>query len=132
MSLVCIKRTSPESRAHAGPLTMCERVYFVRVNCVVKANEEAKESRVFPHESTLCFLTLVIYFTLSGVVPKLLRQLRGDPLCVNVSKHICNRFGDCGLVGRVDNKVTWLILPVVICLSQRLSHACLSINNFIL
>ena len=27
--------------------------------------------------------------------------------------------------------VTWLILPVVICLSQRLSHACLSINNFI-
>ena len=32
----------------------------------------------------------------------------------------------------VDKKVTWLILPVVICLSQRLSHACLSINNFIL
>ena len=31
-----------------------------------------------------------------------------------------------------DNKVTWLILPVVICLSQRLSHACLRINNFIL
>ena len=26
----------------------------------------------------------------------------------------------------------WLILPVVICLSQRLSHACLSINTFIL
>ena len=24
--------------------------------------------------------------------------------------------------------VTWLILPVVICLSQRLSHACLSIS----
>lgn len=29
--------------------------------------------------------------------------------------------------GRVK-AVTWLILPVVICLSQRLSHACLSIN----
>ena len=28
--------------------------------------------------------------------------------------------------------VTWLILPVVICLSQRLSHACLSINKFVL
>jgi hypothetical protein len=27
--------------------------------------------------------------------------------------------------------VTWLILPVVICLSQRLSHACLSISNCI-
>ncbi len=24
---------------------------------------------------------------------------------------------------------TWLILPVVICLSQRLSHACLSISS---
>ena len=32
----------------------------------------------------------------------------------------------------IDKTVTWLILPVVICLSQRLSHACLSINNFIL
>ena len=28
--------------------------------------------------------------------------------------------------------VTWLILPVVICLSQRLSHACVSINSFVL
>jgi hypothetical protein len=27
------------------------------------------------------------------------------------------------------NAATWLILPVVICLSQRLSHACLSINS---
>ena len=27
--------------------------------------------------------------------------------------------------------VIWLILPVVICLSQRLSHACLSISNLI-
>ena len=27
--------------------------------------------------------------------------------------------------------VTWLILPVVICLSQRLSHACLSMNEII-
>ena len=27
-------------------------------------------------------------------------------------------------------KATWLILPVVICLSQRLSHACLSINFY--
>jgi hypothetical protein len=28
-----------------------------------------------------------------------------------------------------SKRVTWLILPVVICLSQRLSHACLSISN---
>ncbi len=26
--------------------------------------------------------------------------------------------------------VTWLILPAIICLSQRLSHACLSISNY--
>jgi hypothetical protein len=32
-------------------------------------------------------------------------------------------------VGRKE--ATWLILPVVICLSQRLSHACLSVNEFI-
>ena len=30
----------------------------------------------------------------------------------------------------VSKVVTWLILPVVICLSQRLSHACLSISNY--
>jgi hypothetical protein len=35
-----------------------------------------------------------------------------------------------GVQGR--KVVTWLILPVVICLSQRLSHACLSINKFVL
>ena len=31
--------------------------------------------------------------------------------------------------GRCFMIVTWLILPVVICLSQRLSHACLSISD---
>jgi hypothetical protein len=37
----------------------------------------------------------------------------------------------CSCVTFSLTKVTWLILPVVICLSQRLSHACLSINIFI-
>ena len=32
----------------------------------------------------------------------------------------------------IRGMVTWLILPVVICLSQRLSHACVSINSFVL
>ena len=32
----------------------------------------------------------------------------------------------------MGKSVTWLILPVVICLSQRLSHSCLSINEFVL
>ena len=31
----------------------------------------------------------------------------------------------------MDGRVTWLILPVVICLFQRLSHACLSIYVYI-
>jgi hypothetical protein len=35
------------------------------------------------------------------------------------------------LLDKVDYfVVTWLILPVVICLSQRLSHACLSISTY--
>ena len=33
----------------------------------------------------------------------------------------------CGF-GGLNKEATWLILPVVICLSQRLSHACLSIS----
>lgn len=42
-------------------------------------------------------------------------------------------FGDRIPPPRLSGKAaTWLILPVVICLSQRLSHACLSINCFIL
>jgi hypothetical protein len=36
----------------------------------------------------------------------------------------------CVLYVRGLRIVTWLILPVVICLSQRLSHACLSISNY--
>ena len=31
---------------------------------------------------------------------------------------------------RLGKIATWLILPVVICLSQRLSHACLSMNIY--
>ena len=33
-------------------------------------------------------------------------------------------------IGPTCNEQTWLILPVVICLSQRLSHACLSISFY--
>ena len=35
----------------------------------------------------------------------------------------------CCIFWCIWNIVTWLILPVVICLSKRLSHACLSINK---
>ena len=41
------------------------------------------------------------------------------------------RRGDCASVTLRRVKIpTWLILPVVICLSQRLSHACLSISLY--
>ena len=39
-------------------------------------------------------------------------------------------FGMDSVVARGFTVVTWLILPVVICLSQRLSHACLSISLY--
>ena len=63
------------------------------------------------------------------------------PLCaINGSKgsHFSGFFlltlrplGGCTrLFGVLRRIVTWLILPVVICLSQRLSHACLSISNY--
>ena len=42
------------------------------------------------------------------------------------------RCSHCALFQKNISAATWLILPVVICLSQRLSHACLSINDFIL
>jgi hypothetical protein len=45
--------------------------------------------------------------------------------CPSGGRALTVAFG-CGLGVKI---VTWLILPVVICLSQRLSHACLSISN---
>jgi hypothetical protein len=39
-------------------------------------------------------------------------------------------FRVCDRRDNVHRVVTWLILPVVICLSQRLSHACLSITLY--
>ena len=39
------------------------------------------------------------------------------------------RFGPGIGASRAARQATWLILPVVICLSQRLSHACLSISD---
>lgn len=60
---------------------------------------------------------------------------------LSVETSSCVRLGGAGLrsrpaprlpprggAGCVGKAATWLILPVVICLSQRLSHACLSIN----
>ena len=45
-------------------------------------------------------------------------------LCMYFNEYVCK---NCL---RLHGLVTWLILPVVIRLSQRLSHACLSINIY--
>ena len=68
--------------------------------------------------------------------------LRGVPCrlgCLRASSAVCNKHSGtlrgANSVGWSSDLprfrvVTWLILPVVICLSQRLSHACLSISNY--
>ena len=86
------------------------------------------EGSVFPHAirgGNLTFEELVVFgggSTCARTVPASAshswrrRMSDGGPLCA----------------GRKKETVTWLILPVVICLSQRLSHACVSINSFVL
>ena len=61
--------------------------------------------------------------------PSAPRVLGGSPPC---PRHGASLEFSCWLAAPVATKLTnnglatWLILPVVICLSQRLSHACLS------
>jgi hypothetical protein len=55
--------------------------------------------------------------------------IRRGPTCTVTLTSATLRGGDRSLRRRF-RIVTWLILPVVICLSQRLSHACLSISNY--
>jgi hypothetical protein len=83
---------------------------------VVKEQEYQRESSR-PSVVQFCYSAFFVSIHALGALASLRRELLPRGL---------------GPVGRVDKEVTWLILPVVICLSQRLSHACLSINNFIL
>jgi hypothetical protein len=76
------------------------------------------------------------------MLPKGMRMVREDgerwvSWLTNGAKTLTSVWAACGLRGAdaaasLELLVTWLILPVVICLSQRLSHACLSINKFVL
>ena len=56
----------------------------------------------------------------------------GVPADTTSSDHLAPRGEPAvhALACRPGMGVTWLILPVVICLSQRLSHACPSISNY--
>ena len=50
---------------------------------------------------------------------------------LRIPKGFCIRAFELASNGRLIGLLqTWLILPVVICLSQRLSHACLSISFY--
>ena len=65
----------------------------------------------------------------AGLVPGCLRA----PLPSSYSARCPHRVPPRGAPSGVRSAlkiVTWLILPVVICLSQRLSHACLSISTY--
>ena len=60
---------------------------------------------------------------------------RVNRTCAGLAGLACKRAPRSGPEGRNPPAVTarvetWLILPVVICLSQRLSHACLSLSDF--
>ena len=53
-----------------------------------------------------------------------------EALITSGTPHVLRTWGRAvGRLASLPTIVTWLILPVVICLSQRLSHACLSISN---
>ena len=66
---------------------------------------------LYPVETVPAWLTLISALLRGGCVAAAVRVCFGAP------------------PGPALKIVTWLILPVVICLSQRLSHACLSISN---
>ena len=107
------------------------------------------DCELFSAIERLCWaFTILIFFVFNIFVRK--RHMSGwcwkiefilsfDAVCLYrfFSSLMCAtsfRVGVCAWVGKnlKTSILTWLILPVVIRLSQRLSHACLSINNFVL
>ena len=70
-------------------------------------------------------------FNISSLCGLAKKMLRCSSPWVAVSANFVDLswgFGWSSWPHRFRHHVTWLILPVVICLSQRLSHACLSIS----
>ena len=50
--------------------------------------------------------------------------------CLLCSSCVVDLVSAVHVYATTQRNATWLILPVVICLSQRLSHACVSMNKF--
>ena len=61
----------------------------------------------------------------------MLKNNRSNDACARLNNDAGRLFFTEQSAGQLANRVNviWLILPVVICLSQRLSHACLSIST---
>ena len=95
--------------------------------CLVGAQWELMEQGASCHECCL------VHLALCSCPGRFMMGLPMDALCggprirCRGTPSLCSACDAC-CMGRFRS-VTWLILPVVICLSQRLSHACLSVNN---
>ena len=128
----------------------CVRVYERRARLLWYARDASKPSsnngghirrNKMTHTTNRLTLQVPIHQTKkTPCAPALLlRRKRGAGFCfgaphpspIRARPHQDAR-GDGGGGARNGKVVTWLILPVVICLSKRLSHACVSINNFVL
>ena len=118
-----------------GPLVRVLKSHLgIRHGC--ETSLDVRVCRQFPPRSTPPSLSRKLWP--DGSCPRdpklvMIRPLCSRTLCLKslfrsqFSLHLGN---DPGRLATQPSKVvTWLILPVVICLSQRLSHACLSISN---
>ncbi|KAK9160452.1 hypothetical protein Syun_006793 [Stephania yunnanensis] len=56
-------------------------------------------------------------------------HLKKTSCALNIVPSLPGKGGQCGVSLVSSRNATWLICPVVICLSQRLSHACVSMNK---
>ena len=131
------------------PCALCAAIRSVSsMRITERKHRKTTENETLGSMSTSCGLAWVFRNLLVQLRFNFSEQLQRRPVAFR-----CHRFDDCVLFGhslhptggaprrrwlvfgvccQTQPRVTWLILPVVICLSQRLSHACLSINNFIL
>jgi hypothetical protein len=80
---------------------------------------------------------LPLFFIEGGIIQARTDRLRSLGQTAKKEPEGSNLWGRLALAGSqrwdspISSVVTWLILPVVICLSQRLSHACLSKSKFL-
>ena len=116
----------------AGPLLNPEALTPAR--SVIPNNCETHASK-----SNSLHSVHVLYYTQNKSVnpypgrlgaPGLLRGRRWRRFSTNICSSPASRASLPHQSPRFTMTATWLILPVVICLSQRLSHACLSISIY--